>query len=462
MSEPGKALSKKVRDKAFAVNHEHPALMKTLAGLSAKALAPGAMSEGAAMRLPAQIVAGIGVGLLFLAGFYRGATTAGLVAAGFFILLPRVWFNAGLHAFDVPVAVAMLAVVLAYRRAQHSTAWAIVAGLLLGLAIAVKHNALFLGVLLAAHYYGTALLERRKMTRREWIPLPLVSMAILGPLVAFALWPWLWSAPIDRFTEYLTFHREHSWYNMEFLGVNYNQPPMPMSYAAVMTWATVPTALLLLAGLGLALGIRDRDYRSEALLWGLLGLFPIVLISLPSTPIFGGTKHWITAYPFLGLAAAEAWTRLWRRADFGKRTKHLRPIGLAVLLGPAALATIDGHPWNLSQYAPLAGGPRGAADLGLNRGFWGHAVLPLVPELNSPRTYIHDISGHAHHQYVRENRWPEGVQPTPAHRAKQGLIFHERHMCSDELQLWRTMGTTAPTSVLSLDDVPLTSLYSAP
>src|SRR5690606_39395728 len=114
---------------------------------------------------------------------------------------------------------------------------------------------------------------------------------------------------------------------------NYNQPPMPASYPAIMTWATVTTALLLLGGLGLGLAVRGELRapilaRTEAPsfvaplpegwsrldpLWlGLLGLFPIALISLPSTPIFGGTKHWITAYPFLALAAAVAWRELWR------------------------------------------------------------------------------------------------------------------------------------------------------
>ncbi|MCX4243729.1 hypothetical protein [Paraliomyxa miuraensis] len=501
--EPGRLSDRKLRDRHFAINHEHPVLMKTLAGLAARALAApavdprakapasaGGMPEGAAMRLPAQIIAGLGVSLLFFAGWAWGGIGAGLLAAGWFILLPRVAFNAGLHAFDVPVAVASLGVVLAYRASASRRAWGIAVGPLLGIAIAVKHNALFLGPLLALHYYACLMWGRwrhgRTITRAQWVPLPLVSMAVLAPLVAWALWPWMWSDTTARLLEYLEFHRNHSWYNMELLGRNYNQPPMPISYAVIMTWATVPTTLLLLAGIGLGLGVR-RELRAPAaesadpprfaaplpsgwsrldpLLLGMLGLFPIALISLPSTPIFGGTKHWITAYPFLALAAAVAWRELWQAVEVPKQHRRwLAPLGLALCLGPAAAATADGHPYNLSQYAPLAGGPRGAADLGLNRGFWGHAVHELWPTLEQTPgpIHLHDMHELARKQYEREGRWPGQLQPTSVRRARSGLMFYELHMTTDEVALWEQLGTTVPLQVLSLDDVPLTSLYVEP
>jgi hypothetical protein len=498
--DPSRAIDRKLRDRHFAVNHEHPALMKTLAGLAALALAtpaadadpkapataPRGMPEGAAMRLPAQLLTGLGVALLFLVGHAWGGLGAGLLAAGWFILLPHVAFNAGLHAFDVPVAVAGLGVALAYRAALRSRRWGLAVGPILGVAIAIKHNALFLGPLCALHYYACLLWGRWRhghaITRGQWVPLPLVGMAVVAPLVAWALWPWLWSDTLPRLLEYVEFHRSHNWYNMEFLGRNYNQPPMPITYPLVMTWATVPTALLLLAGLGLGLAARKElrapagmpevaprfDVplpagwsRVDALWLGVLGLFPIVLISLPSTPIFGGTKHWITAYPFLALAAAVAWRELWRAVELGRHARWLAPVGLTLCLGPAAVATIDGHPYNLSQYAPLVGGPRGAADLGLNRGFWGHAMQELWPTL--PQTpgpiYLHDMHELARRQYEREGRWPAHLQGGPIRRAKAGLLFHELHMTSDEVALWEQLGTTAPAQVVSLDDVPVASLY---
>jgi 4-amino-4-deoxy-L-arabinose transferase-like glycosyltransferase len=448
------------------------------------------MREAAAMRLPAQIIAGLGVALLFGIGARLGGWWCGLLCAGWFIALPRVWFHAGLHAFDVPVAVAILAVALAYRASHRSGAWGVGVGVVLGIAIAIKHNALFLGPLLTLHYWTCLLWARLRhgqpLRARQLVPLPLWSMAILGPLVAWLLWPWLWSDPVARLSAYFEFHRHHSWYNMEFLGRNYNQPPMPIAYPWVSTLATVPLVSLLLAATGLALTIR-RDIRSKptqaarpASWWaplpagwprldGLgvagLALFPLLLISLPTTPIFGGTKHWLTAYPFLAIAAAYAWAKTWRGVDVGTRKRWLEPLALAAVLAPSVVATIDGHPYDLSQYTPAVGGPRGAAQLGLNRGFWGHAAVPLLPEAarvhpGRVHLYLHDLHPLVQAQYAREGRWPPNVEPAPLPRADAGMIFIEPHMTTLQVQLWRQLGTTAPSAVITLDDVPLTSLYA--
>ncbi len=492
--EPRQAMKRKVRDRHFAPNHEHPALMKTLGGVSARWLGSspeedgsparhGRMPEGAAMRLPAQIMAGLATGLLFLAGFRRAGVLGGLLASGAFILLPRVWFNAGLHAFDVPVAAAILAVVLAYRRAQSSVVWGVAAGVLLGVAIAVKHNALFVGPLLAFHHALQLTLDRlrhgRLAPRSTWLPLPLLSMIVLAPLVAWACWPWMWADPATRLQEYVTFHSQHSWYNMEFLGVNHNQPPMPMSYPWVMTIATVPAVLLVTGLLGLVLQGRVDVYAPvatdvhasfwrprpnalpsrDALLYGIFAAFPLVLISLPSTPIFGGTKHWITAYPFMALLCVEAWSRLWRLADVpAAKRRWMQPVLLVVLLAPGAIAIRDAPTLGLSQYAPLVGGPRGAARLGLNRGFWGHALGGVVPQ-DPGRLHLHDLHELARRQYAREGRWPEGLEPAPLSRADAALLFYELHMTTHEVDAWNRYGTTAPGTVLELDDVPLTALY---
>lgn len=502
---PTAALPRKARDRAFKDNHEHPALIKTLGGVSARFFSRpttkdegGALpilDEGAAMRLPAQAIAGLGVTLLFFAGLAAGGLPTGLLAAGWFILLPRVAFNAGLLAFDVPVAVAILAVVLVYRRALQSPRWTWVLGPLLGVAVAVKHNALFVGPLLVVHYLACLAVARwrdgRRLCWKQLVPLPFLGMAILAPLVAIVLWPWLWSDTIDRIAEYFAFHRFHSYYNMEYLGTNYHEPmSMPVSYPLVMTWATVPTVLLVLGLLGLGMAIRhdlrrptapaegdapaptwhaplpDGWTRLDGVLLTIFAVFPIVLIALPSTPIFGGTKHFLTAYPFLALGAALAWAHLWRAAAISERFRRLEIVALVLCLGPAAISTFAGHPYNLSQYAPLAGGARGAADLGLNRGFWGYAVLPLLPELGRTpggpgRVYIHDIPGLVQEQYDREGRWPKGVRPSPIGRARAGLLFHEKHMRTYEVQLWNQLRTRGPAQVVTLDDVPLTSLYVA-
>ncbi|MCA9699561.1 MAG: glycosyltransferase family 39 protein, partial [Myxococcales bacterium] len=296
--QPIAANKAEVRDRYFALNHEHPALMKIAAGVSAQLLAEPPdpayvaevearlsrepnearrefqrdvasvdggliplLREGRAMRLPAILLAALATALLYLAGRrLGGGALGGLLAAGWFMLLPRVAFHASLHAFDLPIAVMTLVLAMAWLRALDDWRWGLAMGPLLGIAIAIKHNALFMGPLLALHLWLCLGLRWYRGKRRpklvQLVPLPLVSMAILGPLVAIMLWPWLWHDTVARIAEYFAFHREHSYYNMEFWGHNYNRPPLPISYPFVMTWATVPSVLLLLAGLGALLALR--------------------------------------------------------------------------------------------------------------------------------------------------------------------------------------------------------------
>jgi len=482
------------------------------------------------MRLPAQLLAGLGVALLFLAGAglatpVRKTTSpapsdippigapdsppredaaspvpgdspfepppslnnlpllAGLCAALWFIALPHVWFHAGLHAFDVPVAVATLAVVLIYRRALHSPRWGLALGPALGVAISIKHNALFIPVLLAVHYGLCLLLARRRPRAPQLFPLPFLAMAVLAPLTVVALWPWLWSDPIGRVLEYAEFHRFHAYYNTEYLGVNYNRPPLPISYPYMLTWATVPTGMLLLALLGLGRSLLRSLQRQpvpgdtprwtaplaghdprDGILYALFAAFPLLLIATPTIPIFGGTKHWLTAYPFFALAAASGLVALVRAAALPHRWRHAPAAVLALVIVPGVWSTIDGHPYGLSQYAPLVGGPRGAADIGLLRGFWGTAVPPILLDPKTPGapTYLHDMHELSRQQYAREGRWPAGATSVSPTRARAALIFHERHMLTHELQVWDALHTVAPDEVVTLDDVPLTSLYRTP
>jgi hypothetical protein len=499
------------RDRAFRVNAEHPALMKIVAGLTAEALAtprektpPAAddaggsthLRESTTYRMPAMAIASLGVGLLYLLGVQLASPIAALLAACGFLLLPRVFFHAHLHCFDVPVSVWILAVAACWFRAGTSRLAGLSTGLVLGLAVSTKHNALFMLPLVLGHEGLTwSLRWYRTKQRPPWraiLTLRVCSVLLLTPLVVLATWPWLWADTSARMLEYLQFHREHAYYNMEFLGTNYNEPPMPISYPFVMTLATVPWTLLALAVTGAWSLVREDvtdvfaatsaaspARRSWDDFWtphlhaatpscrglGLvaLALFPLLLISLPSVPIFGGTKHWMTAYPFVLLLASVGLHRLTRGAFHNLSARRRAVVAAACvvcILSPAALSTASSHPFETAQYNGIVGGAQGGARLGLNRSFWGHAIEGLFDDRSDANPlYLHDVHPLAARQYRRDGRWPTARSNAPLHKSKDALLFYEKHMTADEVRIWNDYGTTRPAAVLTVEDVPVTSLY---
>jgi len=104
-------------------------------------------------------------------------------------------------------------------------------------------------------------------------PLAFVSMASLGPILLFALWPWLWHAPVARTREWLQRHTQHEHYNFEYLGQNWNLPPPPTqtgrwllraTFPFVSTAFTVPVTTLALAAAGaVVLARRRRQGRAR-------------------------------------------------------------------------------------------------------------------------------------------------------------------------------------------------------
>jgi hypothetical protein len=296
--------------------------------------------------------------------------------------------------------------------------------------------------------------------------------------------------------EYFKFHLQHVYYNMEYLGRTYFEPPFPRSYALVMTLATVPAITLVLALTGglsatsaawrgfraqLASPDRDgvdaRDPRNWAPLW----LFCIVLSYapwlLPSTPIFGGTKHWLNAYPFLALFAGQGFTWLCgallaRNSPSSAGPRRLRglapwALGACALVGPL-LMTWHSHPWGLTAYTPVVGGAPGAATLGLNRSFWGYTTGSVVGYLNEnmgrgERVFLHDTALDSFRMLQKDRRLRSDVEPWGSVAGSNfALYHHEQHMTRVEHMIWVDYGTTAPAEVATFDGVPMVWVYRRP
>ncbi|MBL8606706.1 MAG: glycosyltransferase family 39 protein [Myxococcales bacterium] len=499
LDSPKRAFERGAVDGAFSYNHEHPSFLKNLFGVSWAYLHEKWHvfdDASTSFRFPGMVMACLAIAVTYSMGSRFYGRVAGLFAAGALALMPRVFYHAHLACFDVGIMAMIAASVWAYERA-HATgkpSWIVAFGVVYGMTLDTKHNAWMLPAVFLGHTLVVASTSPKVDVRRAVrLAAPLVSMGTLGPLVCYALWPWLWNDTQPRIREYVSFHMNHEYYNMEFLGRNYFSAPSPPHYAPVMIAATVPTITLVLFAVGAAERLRSfgrlvaRRLRTkeaqpelawtavqrDALVFAAVAV-PLAVFFLPSTPIFGGTKHWFPAYPFMAMLAGRAFSvaraRLWPlvRSRIPIRSgMFAAALGLVCLAAPLA-ATAHSHPFGLSAYVPLAGGTRGGASLGLNRQFWGFTTQSLAPFLErearpGERIFIHDTTWGAFGRMQQEKRLRSDLSgvgaPTDGDLA---IVHHELHMAEADTNIQTAYETTTPVYVLTHDGVPIISVYRRP
>ena len=459
-------------DEHWRTNSEHPALIKSLFALSHMFLWGDLRvfdMEGTSFRFPAIVLSGLGVGLVYLWGARVAGRVAGMVAALSLAAMPRFFFHAHLACFDAPVVTMWTLCAYTYwRSVERGGVWRVVlAGVVFALALNTKHNAWFLPIVCTLH---AATLWRREKSERQPFrraTLALVAMATIGPLLFYATWPWIWHDTVARVTAYVRFHLEHVYYNMEYLGRNYYEPPMPRSYAFLMTAATVPAITLVLSMLGAA--TRRPVSASTSWLWALAIVVQYAAWLRPTTPIFGGTKHWMTAYPFIALwAGVGASTALrWAMQRHARlRSMAARAAFAMAMVLPGVVQSARAHPWGLTAYTPLVGGASGAATLGLNRGFWGYSTGAVAAYLNASaprgaRIYVHDTAWPAWEMLMADGRLRDDlVGVGQLGQADLALYHHELHMQGVEYQSWVALGSAAPVHIAGLDGVPVIWIYA--
>jgi 4-amino-4-deoxy-L-arabinose transferase-like glycosyltransferase len=483
-------------------NREHPPLLKTLFGFSERLLhrTLGVTDEVTAFRLPAAILHGVLVLLAYGMVLELWGTAQAILAALLLMFLPRAVFHAGLACFDAPTMTLWFATIHAYWRALDGRRWPWQAGVLWGLALATKHTALLLPFALGAHYLIVAWRARPEVagatrgarvlaTARAVIGYRgrvIASLAVLGPLTLYAVWPWLWFDPIHHVRDWLAFHMSHVHYNYEYLGRNWNAPRFPWHVALVTTLFTVPAGTLAAAVTGAGVWIADRargDARRPALLLGLSAAASIGPFFLGTTPIFGAEKHWMPALPTICIAAAVGAVWAARAAAglvaerAGVRASLAARLAVAVVAGSVVLAaaveTQVAEPYALTWYNALAGGAPGGADLGLNRQFWGVAARGVLARLAAEArptgptyVYTHDASP-AWGLYQRLGLAPKtlldaGWEQGGIDRSQLAIVIHELHFNRHDYLIWSSYGTVQPVYVLRSDGVPIVSVYRRP
>ena len=181
--------------------------------------------------------------------------------------------------------------------------------------------------------------------------------------------------------------------------------------------------------------------------------------------LFGGY-----AFTRLCEALSSELERLWKRPESQKQLQQgLATFGLlGLFLAPAVRDTAHSHPFGLSFYTAIAGGVPGAADLGMNRQFWGFTTGSLVPWFNrtlapNASVWICDSTYTAFHMLQRDDRLREDIRVAwDLRSADYAIVHHEDHFNIVDFQIWEAFGRVDPVYVLRYDGVPIVSVYENP
>ena len=430
------------------VNIEHPPLAKMLAGLVLRTLhlapPPANVATGrelsgfghaflfenrvapdriaSAARAPFLGVLALLLVLVFAAAASRYGAAAALFAVALVALDPNFVAHAGVVHTDVPAAVAFLAAVLAWERAERrpTPLRLLAAAVVLGLALATKFSTILLLPILMLQSLIAARREPHPGRAAAAAVARLALVAIAALLVVLSVYslvsvrtdaeylrgvihemvaargaPRLSAAieslvavsrPLAHYAGGLASVLRQSAVGggMNYLGGTISVHGFP-SYFFVAFALKSTLAFLAVTLLAVVLFFRrPSQLREEGRLF-LLPVAAIFLVSIVSAYNIG-IRHILPVYPFLALAGAAVFARLSERPAVQRRGPAPAAVVLAVLPLLSGYELLRIHPHELSYFNPLSGGPeRGRFILSDSNVDWGLDLKRLSAELSRRR-----------------------------------------------------------------------------
>lgn len=282
-------------------------------------------------------------------------------STAFFALQPVFWNHAFINPKDSVFAIFFLITMYLGIRmvdkwdgnAKKITLSTILPGIFLGITMAIR----FLGpyaVLLIILYF--ILKKDKRNTWWGFIPYGVIALATM-----VALWPFLWSNPINQFIYVLKAMSETS-SNLKtlFIGTEYHGFELPRRYFPILLTITLtePTWFLFLAGFVSAafLGVKKRIDGAKLLtifLWFGIVLVALVIINPPNSD---GYRHYLFALPPIFLFAGFGINEIFKQL----KASLLKYLFTAIILFPAIFNGIQLHPYEYTYYNLFVGGTENA------------------------------------------------------------------------------------------------------
>ncbi len=372
-----------------AYNPDHPPLGRILIGLAHELswpfLNPHVPADSVAVTC-GRVASAFGFALtILLIGWSTSrwyGRKAGLIAAISMVLMPRLFAHGHIASLETFIGLFYVATVLyvadRWTRGDRPS-WSAVSlsGILLGLALLTKIQAILLPIPIALwalwHWRLRAVL-------------PIILFGLIGVIVFFISWPWLWLDPVAHISEYLGRTTDRLTLYCYYMGLKWADTDVPWHYAAVMFAVTVPVGLHALGLIGL-LKSSQHALRAEQIkeklprefaprihsLITLNVLWPLAFFAIPGITVYDGTRLFLMVFPLWAILIGRGGSLLWEQINerWSPRTATL---ALSLLLLCQSYGTLAMHPVQLSYYNLLVGGLRGASRLGFEVTYWGDSV----------------------------------------------------------------------------------------
>jgi len=474
-------------DRHWGYNPEHPVLLKALFGLSHLWLHErwDLLSASDAMRFPAIAFTGVLLAVLYLFTLeVTGRRLAAVLAPVLLMATPRFFFHAHLTCFDVPMTAIWVVMMYVWWKSLDRTGWAIAAGVVWGIALITKLNAFFIPFVLLAHWAiggWRRFSVRGGRLRVPQVPTALFWMISLGPLIFYLGWPRHWFDTYERVRWYFNFHLKHEHYFQYYFGQNLWEPPFPVEFPFVLTLTSTPLPILAAWFVGIGWVVSETVKRVDGR-WQLVGdrfatgtlialniVVPFLIIARPSTPIFGGVKHWFPALLYLCLLGAYGICRTVEVLVAADRTRLRAGVAAAlsvVVLAPSIAATHTYHAHGTAYWNAVVGGISGAADRRAMRQFWGYASRDALDWINehappNARVAFQNTTPGAMEMYQREGWLRDDIRyGWNIERSDLVVYHHQKSFFPVQSEIFERYETWSPSYTVTLHGVPLVSVYA--
>lgn len=366
----------------------HPPFGRMLSGVTWK-LFKDRIGELNAFRLSPILLFSLEVSILYLfISNYFGYIT-GIFASLTLLLMPRVFGDAHLFALDTPIAFMCFLTAYSFYKGIDKKKWAIITGIIWGLALNTKVHAFFMPIPL---FLWAVSLKKRYLNN-------LIAMLLISPIVYLISWPWLWHDTINHIFGYSVGMGDvvvkpfnHP---VDYMGIVYSGRTPPWHYPFIMILITTPPFTLLFSIAAVfktffTKSIAMKQIRDISILFILCMAVFLILFALPFTPKYDGVRLLSPVFPFLaGIASVGFYSISMQHI---KREFYIYLICF-ISLTFSLISLVKIHPFESSYYNIFIGGLRGASSKGFDVTYYGDPLNKGVINFMNERLSDYKGSG---------------------------------------------------------------------